>query len=924
MEGMRKDQDGQDLACGRGVSFREAVYAALVLCGFLALAVSGHYLTGKLLFTEVVWDPVGIYIFYPGNKVLIEGFQSGFFPLWDATRGLGAPHITPSLGIGDFPLKIPAYIINSLYGWELYILLRFFCAGLFCFLLAREIHLGFKGSLFAGVSYMLCGYFREFHNLPDFNVLLWLPLSMLLLTRLARQRSLFYFVVCVYIMSFLENNPESTALAIVYFSFYYLFVEYSQPRNLHTSLPKKIVPVFFILLTSFTAVLMDMDSFVPFFEYFVQSWHFHPEGLGHLHIPLQAGIGIVTPAFDYWMESPPNLQIENMEQLTLIPAYLGAVTFTLFLFAMLRLKSLPAPLLFFGGAAVVLAGIIFGVPPFTLLHHLPFIRDFQNFRYNQPYLAHAAAMLGGAGLEILLRNPRARKQALVPAAVVLAWTAGHVIVFHDHILASRPVLLALAGSVAGAVIIAVGAVILCRLYASRKSGIIAGAIILAAGLELSLYFNLVRPVFGPEAFKLAEPEAAAFIKQREEGPFRIWGLDQRIIHPNLAGLYGLADIRDQAPVYVEDYALFMGRINGWDNHRQMMNGFLENGKFYFDLEWENTTDGLLDVLNVRYVLSYGRPGSRSLLESAPKVRIISPAKNYVVPTELTVNKSFRKAVISHSPSGIELFLSGSTLSGDALAEAAVMPKSGKCPDHDGVFMSALKSGDRSTELLYARLLTPSRNNNWSPFHWQEEGEGRLVLASLPGPTDSRKCDYGVWSVPRVLPCRVPKPADHGLYEVYEGEFNVYENRDALPRVFGVTRLGKSGGLHETVTKILNNTPEETAWIASEEDFSESVSKPKVDSIREGPGWLSFKVDCPDRCFAVVSNLYYPGWRAWSGTEKKKVYRTDAVLQGVFLDTEDKEIKMTYEPVSFQVGWWFHFACHLFVGFMLIISLRRRR
>ncbi|MFO8058662.1 MAG: hypothetical protein R6V10_15355 [bacterium] len=906
------------------VSFKEALYAILILAGFLLLAVMGHYLTGRLLFTEVIWDPVGIYTFFPGNQVVIDAFQSGHFPLWDVTRGFGAPHITPSFGISDFPLKLPAYLLDSMAGWELYILLRFLCAGIFCFFMARELPLGFHGSMFAAVSYMLCGYFRVFHNLPDMNVALWFPLVMLCSVRCARRRSLFYFVATVVTASFLDNNPVSSFYAIIYLDLFYVLMDYSQGRNRRRPFRRIAEPVLIVSAMTLSGMLMDWESILPFMEYFSQSWNFHPPELGGLHIPISAGIALVTPVFDYWMAGTPNLSLENLEQLTLIPAYLGMVTSCLAVLAVARQRHLAIPGLFFTGAALVIAGVIFGIPPFTLLYHLPLVKGLQNFRYTQPYLAHAAAMLGGIGLEMVLSSSRARKQALVAAAVILAWIAGHAFIFRGELLSSNLVLFAMTGAVGAALIIIAGGTILWRRFPSRKGSIMAGLIILGAGLELALYFNLARPLFGPHAYKLNEPPAAEFMKEREDAPFRIWGLSQRIIHPNLAGLYGLIDIRDQSPVYVKNYALFMGRVNGWDTDRRMMHGFLEKGKFYFDLEWENVTDGLLDLVNVRYLLSRGRPGAKSLLDRATGYQITAPAHNYVTPSEITINGRFKKAIITHSPASMTQRLDNPELSGRAFAYAAVMPKALECPDHDGVFMTALKTGDETSRLIYTRFVEPRRQRSWLPFYWHEKGGGALALASLPGPKDSQKCDYAVWSEPDIMPAGSPGLSEHGLDKVYDREFRVYENRDAMARVFSVSRAVPARSLTSAVSNLLEKDPTETAFVQSLGKELSHLSAAKISAIREGPDRLSFRARCPDRCFAVVSNLYYPGWRAYSGEEEKRIFRTDGALQGMFLEKEDKKIKMRYEPVSFRIGWWVHAAwIFLFLLVTGLVYLRKR-
>lgn len=54
-------------------------------------------------------------------------------------------------------------------------------------------------------------------------------------------------------------------------------------------------------------------------------------------------------------------------------------------------------------------------------------------------------------------------------------------------------------------------------------------------------------------------------------------------------------------------------------------------------------------------------------------------------------------------------------------------------------------------------------------------------------------------------------------------------------------------------------------------------------------------------FLVLSDAYYPGWRAHLDGERVEIYRTDACLRGVRLPPGDHEIRFTFRSASFEAG-----------------------
>jgi hypothetical protein len=592
------------------IKLREIGTASLVYLFFLGLAVISSYARGPGLLRSVIWDPVTLFAFYPGDQTVVRQLAAGYLPLWDPHRGLGTSNLLPTGGSFDTPLKLPAYLFNAEWSWEFYLLLRFLLAGLFCFMAGRETGLRFRGALLAGLSFMLCGYFRIFHNQESMNVEVLFALFFYLIARLARRPTLGGYVSAILVGHFLTNNPESTAYALVYTCAFFLWRRLpllaGRARPLRNALGLALVPAALFP----TGFLLRSEAMLSFLEYHHHSWIFHPRGLGELALPLSSAIGVVTPLFDYWLAGPPRLDQTLFAQLSPVPAYLGIITFILLGLTMLHLRRLSTPGLFFAASALVLAGLVFGLPPFSLLAKLPLFRFFQNFRYCQPFLAFSAAMLAGRGLELILS--RQIRSGLATALVVLLclWIMAHLFIFRHQLAHADLVKIGLAAGGVTAVSLAGLTIWLLRCFPSRQAAILAWSLLAAAGFELALYFNLARPLFGPDAFNITEPAGARFLAREEQGLFRIFGADQRILHPNLAGLSGLSDLRNHVPLETLDYARFMSAANGWNSPEQMMVNFLKDGKFYFDIEWERWPAGLLSLVNVRYVLAYGHPYSR--------------------------------------------------------------------------------------------------------------------------------------------------------------------------------------------------------------------------------------------------------------------------------------------------------------------------
>ena len=52
---------------------------------------------------------------------------------------------------------------------------------------------------------------------------------------------------------------------------------------------------------------------------------------------------------------------------------------------------------------------------------------------------------------------------------------------------------------------------------------------------------------------------------------------------------------------------------------------------------------------------------------------------------------------------------------------------------------------------------------------------------------------------------------------------------------------------------------------------------------------------------VLSEVYYPGWRARVDGREVRIHRVDYALRGVRLESGSHRVEFVYDPVSLKVG-----------------------
>jgi len=912
----------------KGRAGRELLAAGGLYLAVLGFALGSKWVSGQSFLTEVIWDPTPVYFQYPMDHDAIQSLLSGQLPIWDSTRGLGTPSFVPVHATFTSLLKILVYLFHTPRAWEGYLFLRLFLAGIFTYILARALPIRFAGAILAGAAYMLCGFFRVFLTFQHLNLEAFFPILLWSLLALFRRPTLLGLLAALLFLHqiWTGGNPTAIAYAMVYGPAFFTFLAVLKAHRSSQPWRRAGRWLFLYLLLWAGAGLWAGNYLLPGFEFAGQTWLLRRPDISHLYVPLSNLVALLTPGFDYWLSPLPANRETQLAVLNFVPSYLGLIVSAFALLAVLHPARLPRTGLFFIPALFFTLSLVFGIPPFNLVGQLPILRYSQNFRYIQSFLALSTALAAGMGLHLFFTSGAAIHRRTL-FGIGLVFSVGilwNLAVFRLQILSS-PLLprLALAAGLALAGLAAV--LLAARFLFSVKSrrSLAAVGLTAAAMAELLIYFHLATPLYGPHAYSPAEPPAAVWLRQKP-GWFRLLGTDPEALHPNLAGLFGLEDVRDSTPVYTRRYLQLVSALDGLQTPGAILANYFENGRFYLDFDLSRIRPPLLDLLNVRYLLSPKARDRQPLPLDDKTAHGLAPAsgQHYLARIEAVINGVRRPALFTHAPSRADLPLPRPR-GGALVFDVGVLPEALRNPNLDGVFMLAAAQTGAGATLVFSRFLNPRREageREWIPLETPlPSAAAALSLLALPGPRDNRQNDFAVWGEPGLRQAD-PWPT---LALVYDRDLRIYENRTARPRAFWVPAAEWLASDEAVLRRLTAKEfdPGQAALIHARPPL------PKLDSPAGsaevellghewGRAWV--RVSAKGAGFLVLSDLYYPGWEARLDGAEVRLYPVDLALRGLPVPAGEHEVLFRYNPISVHLAVWATLVAYSFAPLLLIL------
>jgi hypothetical protein len=169
--------------------------------------------------------------------------------------------------------------------------------------------------------------------------------------------------------------------------------------------------------------------------------------------------------------------------------------------------------------------------------------------------------------------------------------------------------------------------------------------------------------------------------------------------------------------------------------------------------------------------------------------------------------------------------------------------------------------------------------------------------------------WGLMSVKYVVTWRRTLPIEtQVLYEEPTGKDTTYLHRleHPLPRAFVVHQSVVLRG-EEALLFLADPEFDTLGTVVLEEEPSSAMEGGEdtlgsaVRTVQCEPTRITLDLECASRGMLVLSELYYPGWRAYVDGTAAKIYRANYALRAVEVDEGAHRVEMVYDPISLKLG-----------------------
>jgi hypothetical protein len=171
--------------------------------------------------------------------------------------------------------------------------------------------------------------------------------------------------------------------------------------------------------------------------------------------------------------------------------------------------------------------------------------------------------------------------------------------------------------------------------------------------------------------------------------------------------------------------------------------------------------------------------------------------------------------------------------------------------------------------------------------WQTAVPSAPLLGLLNG-------RYVVAEFPVDAPGLIPRGRACGSY--------LYENEHVLPRAFTMTRVEPVPSWQEAQRRLVDGfDPSHGALVEEGVALGGPPGLQPAEIVRLTPNQLVVRATVSTPALLVLSEVWYPGWRAIVDGTRQPTYRVDGVVRGVYLEPGSHTVEWQYRPASLQWG-----------------------
>ena len=148
-------------------------------------------------------------------------------------------------------------------------------------------------------------------------------------------------------------------------------------------------------------------------------------------------------------------------------------------------------------------------------------------------------------------------------------------------------------------------------------------------------------------------------------------------------------------------------------------------------------------------------------------------------------------------------------------------------------------------------------------------------------------------------------SDQGRYRLaHSGDVKIYENPGALGRAFLVHEAVVAADDEEALALMQSPTfdPATTVVLAGGDSLSRSSSRsPVVRVTHYAPERVEIELQAGASGYLILTDAWYPGWRATVDGEPAPIHRADLLFRAVAVEAGQHHVVFAFRPASLRVG-----------------------
>lgn len=929
--------------------------SALTVAFLWRIVLTGRILAGVDVFTY----------FYPYRAFLSQAIHAGKFPLWNPYLFLGAPFFADSQAGALYPLNLLLTWSPVPYQVTASLVIHLMLAGLFTYLFARRsLRLGKAGAFTASAVFALGGFLlAQAEHVNQLSVSIYLPLMLYLVdstreraqaaqrpTRAAKAAfwpgSALAGIIALCVLAGHAQSLYICMAAVAVYALWPLLVRERVPRRERPRLLARAgVALAALAAAAAFGLLVAAVQVLPTLEL--------------SQLSLRGGGMTYREAVSFSLRPRLLLTALLPQYRTGIfseyIAYVGIFAMALAILGFWRSPDRPRARIF---AVMAGAGLFLALGGFNPLYYILYrvVPGFDLFRVPARWmlLYHtAAAMLAGMGIESLrgaerrsnlpsdeglprfARNDRWKPILLTAAAVLMALGAGAYWM-------ERP-----SPAVAGIWVTCAVATAAFTWLAAKHGVYRAWAqafFIIAVVAELftasrSLAIN--HPT-APQAYTSMRPSVAHLLADRDRG--RMLSLSDLVFDPgDLAeiraiygpylagkpssthevnqGIYDYVVATKQKEILVPNLPMLYGiaSLDGYGGGILPLRGYYELERLFLPADRLSRDgrlrEGLTEIPDGRLLGAFG-------------VKYIIADKAYDIWHDGVYYDLSHRAVLRPGDRVEATLGLGADFPADAVGIVSYLDAMASLPDGSPVADITLEFADGSRQriALVAGRHTAEGQHGTHVAHARAHavttlrGDPDTTLYLTVLPLDSTRrlqrleiaqtatkgalVIRGASLVNRATQTHWPiLMSTEGRFEwAHSGDVKIYRNLDAKPRLYVVFRAVLVADRQQAIDRLVRDEVDAQSAIAVEGGQAlDGSGTADITPLADEAGRVAARVQLDAPGYLVLSDAYYPGWRATVDGQPAPILRANGFVRAVLLSPGEHTVEFTFAPASLGAG-----------------------